>query len=220
MTHTTKLIPFSAADAKAGREIVWSGGTPIEARPIWEGKAVVVLESERGEYLADKASIFHPSILAAGHNPAGLDTWAVGEHEERRLLAADELKYLCEKFNSFSQGEVQFFDGVIWKDTDPQIYDRWQKFTYRTRKPPGYFLTKKEWRPMTEAEVRSLGPADFPPGTVVRHRDWPEACWSAVVKVTERSLLVGHDAPLDVRFYALNGWLRLLPGEKEWRECQ
>lgn len=82
--------------------------------------------------------------IAPGHNPAKLTVRQVGEGF--RLWSEDEI-------GSPSDAKTKYWDGIRWHEVAFQGAATCAEDTYRTRKPPGYFLPKPEPARYTVEEI-------------------------------------------------------------------
>lgn len=151
-----KTVPFNAEQAKAGRAVSQFADTNHQ-------RLICLVHAEQNmawirvglsHDIVPTTCLSHPAAPAPGHNPAQLDEWTVGVHEGWRLLTVDEIR------------ERQPTNDIeCWPVAD----SCWSKFpsvgnaifnTYRTRKPPGYFLPK--------VTTRNLRPDELPDQVLVR----------------------------------------------------
>lgn len=112
-----------------------------------EGWVEVALEGRWDFYNYDYRIAPYTSPIAAGHNPHQLTEEQVGVKDGWRLLDKEEIiNTSCAVGNLIGE-------------------------CYRTKRPPGYFLSEHTKRV-------PLGPEDFPPGTVLRcSKEWPSIPW-------------------------------------------
>lgn len=137
-----------------------------------EGWVEVALEGRWDFYNYDYRIAPYTSPIAAGHNPHQLTEEQVGVKDGWRLLDKEEI---INRRNMKCSGPTQYIQ--IYNDiSNPP---RWTSCAvgnligecYRTKRPPGYFLSEHTKRV-------PLGPEDFPPGTVLRcSKEWPSIPW-------------------------------------------
>lgn len=168
-----KTAPFNAEQAKAGRPVLESG-YKIDViaycgKHVWCNRP----ESTSGPLTYYAEELYHPADPASGHNPAQLDEWQVGVHEGQRTLAREEA--LCRR--------AEFCDGLeVWnasaKEWFPAVCGINEHYTYRTRRPPGFFLPKVVTRNLRRDELPEKFIFRDSVGCVwIEYRNQLKSCW-------------------------------------------
>ncbi len=159
------LIPFNLEHAKAGRVIrhriyEHNGGRLYDVLPTGIRKPIVVVWDQDGAIpptydTHEAADLCHdaddgfvcPIDLAPGHNPDNLTNEIVGTKDGWRLLTVEEVQA--------RQARISADPDKNWVNSNIESWlsytARWecgftgasQDYTYRTQKPPGFFLAPK-----------------------------------------------------------------------------
>lgn len=161
-----KTIPFNLEHAKAGRPVGLKNYKGIIDRT---GK-VLSVHNDAAWFLQDgdnspltymASQLFHPADPCPGHNPAQLDEWKVGTHEGWRLLEPGEI------VNRKATGDIEGWCKNQWGS--PYYAGNLQQITYRTRRPPGYFLPK--------VVTRNIRPDELPKVFIVSSEGDLSSLW-------------------------------------------
>lgn len=139
-----KTVPFNAEQAKAGRALLWHSDLHAVSLIHTEREQAWV-KGRSGEFLCPTRFLVHRSYPAPGHNPAQLDEWTVGTHEGWRLLEKEEIR--CRE----ETPDIQAWALNHWEDGS--YAGSVSCNTYRTRRPPGYFLPKVVTRNIRQDEL-------------------------------------------------------------------
>lgn len=146
-----KTVPFNEEQAKAGRPVATRLLDPYHVDVVCVEKDWAWCREPYGynrpaTYRID--ALFHPAAPAPGHNPLGLDEWTVGTHRGGRLLAEAEID-----LTRPLTGDIEAWVGGSWVRL---AGGNSTGNTYRTHKPPGYFLPKPKTRMIRPDELPEL----------------------------------------------------------------
>ena len=155
----------------------------------------------------------HQSPIAAGHNPDKLTEEQVQVVGGWRLLNTEEVK----KRNLPPPNAIQ-----LWLQADYSWDNRGQ---YQGNEPDNTYRTK-----LTPAELstyniqpKPLSAEDFPPGTVIRHKDWNKDTYTMVTFAGAEKIRysTSENGRSEITYSSLvdSGYLRSTDGGKTWKPC-
>lgn len=114
---------------------------------------------------------------------------------------------MIEVINGHKQGKpvqrkYRIGSGYVWEDIEE----------------PNWNFRDYDYRLKPEPKKLPLGPEDFPPGTVLRHKTWAKESWSSLEGVRLDKVLFGGMCLIYADVTLLE-WLRRLPNTTEWLPC-
>jgi len=155
----------------------------------------------------------HQSPIAAGHNPDKLAEEQVQTSEGWRLLNTEEVK----KRNLPPPNIIQ-----MWQPRSQQWCTRGQ---YQGNGPDNTYRTKLTPAELSTYDIQSkpLSAEDFPPGTVIRHKDWNKDTYTMVTFAGAEKIryATSENDRSEITYSNLvdSGYLRSTDGGKTWKPC-
>lgn len=158
--------------------------------PTTTGPESVLAPAGPGGLYTEHDVAIYPDVRAAGCNPAGLTVAQVGagwrllvreEIVKRRRLLGDD-RHGLEKWENF-------WDSTGWNGNAAGA-------TYRTKKPPGFYLPDFEYEVRKIAKERPAEPA--PAGAKYVHTFVCHACPRTCTMETEAAVPYFHEVPVNM----------------------